>query len=111
MKVFCALITMTGQIRPHLLDPRQQIERVLVGHHHVGDDEIALALADPAPQRRRVSGQAHLISGARKSLVQNRADGGVVVGDKNATCGHCYSSSCCPVRQATAYPATSSRLL
>ena len=37
------------QIRPHLLDARQQIERVLVGHHDVGDDEIALALADPSP--------------------------------------------------------------
>ena len=83
-----------GKIRPHLLDPRQQIERVLVGHHHVGDDQIALALADPAPQRRRVSRQPHLVSGARKRLIENRADGSVVVGDKYTTCGHRYSSSC-----------------
>ena len=44
MKVFCALITMTGRFGPHPLDARQQVEGVLVGHHHVGDDEIALAL-------------------------------------------------------------------
>ena len=81
------------QVRPHLLDPRQQVEGVLVRHHHVGDDEIALALADPAPQRRRVAGQPHLISGARQGLVQNRADGGIVIGDQNTTCGHFYSSS------------------
>ena len=93
-----------GQIRPHLLDPRQQIERVLVGHHHVGDDQIALALADPAPQRRRVPGQPHLVSGARKSLVQNRADRRVIVGDKYATCGHCLFLILCPVRHATASP-------
>ena len=92
------------QIRPHLLDPRQQIERVLVGHHHVGDDQIALALADPAPQRRRVAGQPHLVSGARERLVEDRADGGVVVGDKYATCGHRYSSSRVAVRHATTSP-------
>ena len=83
-----------GQVRPHLLDARQQIERVLVGHHHVGDDEIALALAHPAPQRCGVAGQANLISSARKRLVQNRADGGVVICNEYATCGHRYSSSC-----------------
>ncbi len=82
------------EIRPHLLDPRQQIERVLVGHHHIGDDQVALALAYPAPQRRRVSCQPHLISGARESLVQNRTDRRVIIGDKDATCGHRYSSSC-----------------
>ena len=37
------------QIGPQLLDPWQKVERVLVGHHHVGDDEVALALADPTP--------------------------------------------------------------
>ena len=83
-----------GKIGPHLLDPRQQIERVLVRHHHVGDDEVALPLADPAPQRRRVPRQSHLISGARQCLVENRADRRVIVGDKDATCGHRFSSSC-----------------
>ena len=77
------------QIRPHLLDPRQQVEGVLVRHHDVGDDEIALALADPAPQRRGIAGQPDFVAGAGQRLVQNRADGGVVIGDENATCGHC----------------------
>ena len=93
MNVFCALMTMTGRFGPHLLDPRQQVERVFVRHHHVGDDEIALALADPAPQRRRVAGQPHLVAGARQRLIEHRADRGVVVGDEYATCGHAYSSS------------------
>ena len=44
MKVFCALITMTGRSGRMLLDARQQVEAVLVRHHHVGDDEIALAV-------------------------------------------------------------------
>src|SRR5262249_28180393 len=37
------------QIRPHFLYARQEIERVLVGHHHIGDDQVALALTDPPP--------------------------------------------------------------
>ena len=60
------------------------------------DDTIrarALALADPTPQRRRVSGQAHFVSGARESLIENGADRRVIVGDEYTTCGHCYSSS------------------
>ncbi|MGY4469822.1 hypothetical protein ACVWWK_005531 [Bradyrhizobium sp. LB9.1b] len=77
------------QIRPHLLDPRQQVERVLVGHHHVGDDEIALSLADPAPQRRGIAGEPDFVSGPRQGLIKNRADGGVVISYENATCGHC----------------------
>ena len=44
MNVFCALMTMTGRFGPQLLDARQQVEGVLVRHHHVGDDEVALAL-------------------------------------------------------------------
>ena len=45
MKVFCALMTMIGRSGRMLLDARQQIEGVVVGHDDVGDDEIALALA------------------------------------------------------------------
>jgi hypothetical protein len=33
-----------GQVWPQLLDAGYQVEGVLVGHHHVGDDDIALAL-------------------------------------------------------------------
>ena len=37
------------QFRPQLLDARQQIERVLVRHHHIANDQVAVALAHPAP--------------------------------------------------------------
>ena len=70
MKVFCALITMIGRSGRSLLDARQQVEGVLVRHHDVGDDEVALALADPAPQRRRVAGRAHLVAGARSAWLR-----------------------------------------
>ena len=80
------------QIGPQLLDARQQVERVLVRHHHVGDDQIAVALAHPAPQRRGIAGRAHLVAGARQRLVEHRADRGVVVGDQYVSCGHGSSS-------------------
>ena len=52
---------MTRSSGPHLLDARHQIEAVLVRHDHVGDDEIALAVGDPAPQRRGIAGRPHLV--------------------------------------------------
>ena len=71
------------QIGPHPLDARQQLEGVVVGHHHVGDDEIALAGGDPAPQPGDGAGRAHLVAGARQRLIENRSDRRVVVGDEN----------------------------
>ena len=41
------------QLRPHPLDARQEVEGVLVRHHDVGDDEIALALARPSARASR----------------------------------------------------------
>ncbi len=82
-----------GQIGPHLLDPRQQIEGIFIGHHHVGNDKVALALADPTPQSGGITSQAHLVSGAGQRLIQYRTDCGIVVGDQNATYGHLNSSS------------------
>ena len=76
------------QFRPHPLDARQQVEDVLVGHHHVGDDEVALALGDPAPERRAIRGGAHLVPGPGQGLVQHGADGGVVVRDDDVAVGH-----------------------
>ena len=69
------------QVRARLLDARQEVEVVFVGHHHVGDHEVAVALRDPAPQRRGVAARAHLVAGPRQRLVQHRADRGIVVGD------------------------------
>ena len=45
-----------AQLGPQLLDARHEVEPVLVGHHHVGDDEIAVAVRHPAPQGRGVAG-------------------------------------------------------
>ena len=73
------------QFRAQLLDPRQHVEGILVRHHDVGDHQIAFALADPAPQRCRIAGGANLVAGPRQSLVEHRPDGGVVVGDQNAS--------------------------
>ncbi len=50
MKVFCALITTMGNCgRASFI--RQKLEDVLVGHHDIGDDEIAIAAST---QRERM---------------------------------------------------------
>jgi hypothetical protein len=76
------------QIGTRFADARDQIEGVFVRHHHVGDDEVALALADPAPQRRGVAGRTHFIAGARQSLIEHSADRGVVVCNQYASRRH-----------------------
>jgi hypothetical protein len=76
------------QIRPRLLDAQQQIERVFVRQHDIADDEVAVTLADPAPQRRGIAGRAHVVSGAGQRLIKNGADCRVVVGNENVSRGH-----------------------
>ncbi len=76
------------QVGTELADARDEVEPVLVRHHHVGDDQIALAVRDPAPQRRGVAGGAHLVAGAGQRLAQDRADGAVVVGDEKGVRTH-----------------------
>ena len=81
-----------GQIGPQTLDARQKIEPALVRQHHVGNDEAALALRDPAPQARRRRRRAHVITRAAERLMQHRADRGVVIGDENGTSRHTQPS-------------------
>ena len=88
MKVFCALMTMIGRSGRSFFTRGNEIEGVLVGHQHVGDDEIAVALADPAPQRGGVAGRARRVAGAGERLVEHGADRGVVVGDEDIAFGH-----------------------
>ncbi len=38
-----------AQIRAQPPDARNKIETILVGHHHIGDDQIALSVGDPPP--------------------------------------------------------------
>ena len=76
------------QIGPELLDARDEIEGVFVRHHDIGDDDVAFALADPAPERRRVAGGARREARPGQSLVQHCADGSVVVGYENGASGH-----------------------
>ena len=71
------------QLGAHPLDARDQVEPVLVGHHHVGDHQVALAVLDPAPERGRIRGGAHLIAGAAQRLGEHGADRAVVVGNQD----------------------------
>ena len=76
------------KLRPCLLDAWQQVEGVLIRHDHVGDDDITLAARHPAPERGSIGGDADIVAGARKRLVEDGADGGVVVGDEDRGAGH-----------------------
>ncbi len=51
---FCALMTMTGRSGRAFLMRGRRSNAFSFGHHHVGDDEIAIPLADPSPQGGRV---------------------------------------------------------
>ena len=82
-----------AQVRPDLADARNQVEAVLVRHDHVGDDQIALAVLHPAPERRGVAGAADLIAGPPQCLGQHGADGSVVVRDQDGGWGHRSSIS------------------
>ena len=54
--VFCALITMMRSSGRHLLDARDQVQPVFIGHDDIGDHQVAFAVGDPAPQRRGAAG-------------------------------------------------------
>lgn len=72
-----------AQFRAHALDARHEIQPVLVRHHDVGDDEVALAILDPAPERGGGGCGAHLVARASERLAEHGADGAVVVGDQD----------------------------
>ncbi len=75
-------------IRPKPLDARQQIEGVVVGHNHIGDNQVALAFRHPTPQGRGIGGQAHRIAGPRQRLVEHRADRRIIVGNEDGAFDH-----------------------
>ncbi len=71
------------QLRAHPLDAQDEVEPVLVGHHHVGDHEVALAVLHPAPQRGRVAGRADLVARPPQRLREHGAYGAIVIGDED----------------------------
>jgi hypothetical protein len=71
------------QVGPRLLDARQEVEGVLIRHDDIGHHQIALARRDPPPEGGGVGGDPDVVAGPRQRLVQHRADGRVVVGDKD----------------------------
>ncbi len=85
-----------AQLGAHAADARDQIQPVRVRHHHVGDDQVALAVLDPAPQGRGVRGAAHLVAGAAERLRQHGADRTVVIGDEDRR--HGGHGDRCPAR-------------
>src|SRR4029079_3558445 len=89
------------QVGPVLLDTRQQIERVLVRHDHVSDDEVPVALADPAPQGGGIASRTDLVSGARERLIEDGPDRGVVVGYQYASRGHVFPLQVAPPGSAS----------
>src|SRR5207248_2836064 len=76
-----------AQVGPELADTRHQIEPVLSGHHHVGDHQLSLALLHPLPERRRGAGAAHDVALPAERLMQDGADGAIVVGDEDGGTG------------------------
>ena len=53
------------QARPFFGDLRQCLQPIAIGHHHIRDDQIALALFHPAHQRHQAGGGVHLTTRAR----------------------------------------------
>ncbi len=76
------------QFRAQLADPRNQVEPVLVGHHHIGDHDVAFSLGHPAPQCRGIAGCPDLVPQAAERLNQNSSDRAIVVGDKDGRFRH-----------------------
>ncbi len=76
------------QMRPALLDARQQVEGVLVGQHDVDDRDVAGAVLDPAPERRGRGGGVDLPALARERARDHGANPAVVVGEDHGRLGH-----------------------
>ena len=88
MNVFCALMTMTGRSGRAFLMRGNRSKALSSGNTTSVMIEIAVALADPAPQRGGVAGRAHLVAGARQRLIEHGPDRRIVVGNENISRGH-----------------------
>ena len=77
------------ELRANLLDARQEVERILVGHDHIGNHEFTVAARYPVPQRSpRCPVRANRVPKPGQRLAQHGADRGIVIGDKDRLSGH-----------------------
>ena len=76
------------QVGSEFLDARDKVEGAFVGHDDVGDDEVALPLADPTPERCGIARRPGRITGTREGLIEDGADGRVVVSDEYIAFAH-----------------------
>ena len=70
-----------AQFRPSPANPGHKVEAVLVRHHHVGYDQVALAVLHPVPEGRGIAGCLDLVAGPSERMAEHGAHGAVVVGD------------------------------
>ena len=68
------------QIGALFSDARQNIQGIAIGKHHVGNQQIAHALVDPFPHCRHIAGHLDLVAEPRHGLVQDGANGAVIIG-------------------------------
>src|SRR5690606_23946193 len=76
------------QIRPCTLDPRDKIKSILIRHHNVRDDEIALALLHPTPKRCCIAGCPHVVANPAKSLIEDGAYRRIIIRQQNGAARH-----------------------
>ena len=67
------------ELGPYALDPRQQVEPVLIGHDDVGNHEVTGPALDPAPQRRCMARGVNLVAQAAQRLSQHGSNGAIVI--------------------------------
>src|SRR5690606_744579 len=74
--------------RSRTFNPGNEIKGILVRHHHIRYDEVALPLAYPAPERGGIAGCPHIISHPAKRLIEHGADRRIVIRKKNGSARH-----------------------
>ena len=64
-------------------DTRNEIETILVGHDHIGDDEVPFPVADPLPKGCRVTRGLHVKPCPPQRVAENRTNCLIVICNEN----------------------------
>ncbi len=88
MNVFCALMTMTGRSGRTFLMRGNRSKALSSGSTTSVMIEVAVTLADPAPERGDVAGRAHFVTGARQRLIEHGPDRRIIIGNENVSRWH-----------------------